>query len=265
MTSLRIALANLQYPDDPRDAVERALRALPEAAHAGARIVCFPEAYVPGYPWPGRAHTWVERSFLEEAHATIARAAAQSGIGVVLGTERFVTGKRRLTALVIQPDGRIAGFQDKVQLDPSEDADYEPGSERRMFEVAGVRFGIVICHEGFRYPETTRWAARRGAQVVFHPFYDEAEPGAFQPTEYADARNTFHEKALLCRAAENTVYFAAANCAGAGSPTTSVVVRPNGQVLAYQPYGKPGLLVCDLDLSEATGLLATRQRPEALG
>ena len=32
-------------------------------------------------------------------------------------------------------------------------------------------------------------------------------------------------------------------------------------ILAYQPYGVPGLLVADLDLAEATGLLASRLKP----
>jgi predicted amidohydrolase len=39
------------------------------------------------------------------------------------------------------------------------------------------------------------------------------------------------------------------------------VVRPDGTLLAYQPYGKPGLLIADLDLTEATGLLAKRCKP----
>jgi predicted amidohydrolase len=171
-----------------------------------------------------------------------------------------VSSKPRLTVLVVRPDGELAGFQDKVQLDPSEDARYEAGSERQVFEIEGLRFGITICHEGFRYPETTRWAARRGAQVVFHPHYDEAELGAFQPTEFADPRNSFHEKAFLCRAAENSCFFAAVNCASAGSPTTSAVVRPDGTLLCYQPYGQAGLLVCEIDPSEATGLLAQRYK-----
>ena len=36
--------------------------------------------------------------------------------------------------------------------------------------------------------------------------------------------------------------------------------RPDATVLAWQPYGTPGLLVADLDLSLATGLLAARCR-----
>lgn len=262
MTTLRIALANIEIPSSPQDAVERVLRALPEAAGAGARVVCFPEAYVPGYPWGERRPGLVSPGFLDDAHASIAQAAARNDIAVVLGTERYVADRPRLTALVIQANGVVAGVQDKVQLDPSEEARYAPGCERRIFELEGVRVGVVICHEGFRYPETVRWAARRGAQLVFHPFYDEAVPGGFQPTAFADPRNTFHEKTFLCRAAENSVFFAAVNCASPGSPTTSAVVRPDGSLLAYQPYGQAGLLVCDIDTAQATGLLARRLRTE---
>lgn len=65
---------------------------------------------------------------------------------------------------------------------------------------------------------------------------------------------------MLCRAAENTCYIATVNCAGEGSPTTSAVVRPDGTVMCWQPYGKAGLLVADLDLGKGTGFLASRLR-----
>jgi predicted amidohydrolase len=77
---------------------------------------------------------------------------------------------------------------------------------------------------------------------------------------FGDPANTFHEKAMLCRAAENTCCFASVNCASEGSGTTSVVVRPDGTLQCYQPYGQEGLLVADLDLTTATGLLASRCR-----
>src|SRR5262249_3480260 len=173
---------------------------------------------------------------------------------VVLGTERVVDGRLRISALVVDRDGAIAGFQDKVQLDPSEEATYSPGGERRVFRAGDVLFGVAICHEGWRYPETVRWAARRGAHVVFHPHLHETEPGSYRPSTFADPANTFHEKAVLCRAAENTCFVATVNFASAGSPTTSAVARPDGTLLAYQPYGQAGLLVADLDTGEATGL-----------
>ena len=96
--------------------------------------------------------------------------------------------------------------------------------------------------------------------MVFHPHFHEAEPGGYRPKTFADPMNTFHEKAMLCRAAENSCYFASVNCASDGSPTTSAVVRPDGTVLAWQPYGEEGLLVADLDTAAATGLLAARCR-----
>jgi hypothetical protein len=51
------------------------------------------------------------------------------------------------------------------------------------------------------------------------------------------------------------------NCASVGSGTTSAVVRPDGTLLSCQPYGKEGLLIADIDLSAATGLLASRLKP----
>lgn len=258
--SVRIALANLEYPASPEHAVALAKDAIAEAGSRGALVVCFPECYVPGYRWPGRTVPPPDRAFLEKAWADIAAAAGHAGVAVILGTERFAGDRLLISTLVIEPDGTIAGFQDKVQLDPSEDAMYSPGSERRVFTIGPLTFGIAICHEGWRYPETVRWAARHGAQVVFHPHYHEPEPGSYRPSTFADPANTFHEKAMLCRAAENTCFMATVNCAVEGSGTTSAVVGPDGRVIAWQPYGTPGLLVADLDLSEATRLLATRLR-----
>jgi predicted amidohydrolase len=256
----RIALANIRFPSSPAESIALAAGAIEDASNQAARIVCFPECFVPGYRGIAKAVPPSDPEFLERAWSEIADAAAQAHITVVLGTERVVEGALLATALVINEDGTVAGFQDKVQIDPSEEGTYAPGSDRRLFTAGPVTFGIVICHEGWRYPETVRWAARRGAHVVFHPQFHEAEPGSYRPTTFADPANTFHEKAALCRAAENTCYFATVNFASPGSPTTSAVVRPDGTLLAFQPYGEEGLLIADIDISTATGLLAARCR-----
>lgn len=257
----RIALANVRYPANREESVRLAEQALEQAAAQGARVVCFPECYVPGYRTADRALLPPDQAFLEKAWRSIAAVAQRSNIAVVLGTERVVNGCLRATILVIAADGALAGFQDKVQLDPSEEPIYTPGDSRRVFQAGPLTFGIAICHEGWRYPETFRWAVRRGAQVIFHPQFHEAEPGSYQPSIFADPANTFHEKALLCRAAENTCYVATVNYASTGAPTTSAVINPDGTLLKYQPYGKEGLLVIDVDLTLATGLLAKRYKP----
>jgi predicted amidohydrolase len=257
----RIALANLRFPESAEDSVDAAVRAVHAAAACGAKIICFPECFVPGYRLVGRSVRPPDADFLERAWSTIAQAAGNAEIAVVLGTERVTKEGLRISALVINADGSIAGFQDKVQLDPSEDSTYAPGDSRRVFQTGPLTFGISICHEGFRYPETVRFAARQGAQIVFHPHVHVAEPGSYQPTKFGDPANTFHEKSALCRAAENTCYFATVNCASDGSGTTSAIIQPDGTLLCYQPYGEEGLLIDDIDLSAATGLLASRLRP----
>jgi predicted amidohydrolase len=264
MDPFRIALANLRFPTSPDDSIALAREAVGHASAGGARIVCFPECFVPGYRGMGTVVPPPDAKFLERAWSAIADAAAKANVAVVLGTERFVGGALVATALVINADGSIAGFQDKAQIDPSEEGTYAPGSGRRVFHAGPLTFGVSICHEGWRYPETVRWPARHGAHLVFHPHFHQAEPGSYRPTVFADPANTFHEKALLCRAAENTCYVATVNFASAGSPTTSAVVRPDGTLLVYQPYGEEGLLIADIDLSTATGLLARRFRPVSL-
>ena len=261
MNIVRIALANIPYAASPDESVSLARAAIAEASAERAAVICFPESYVPGYRSATRTAPPPDAEFLDQAWTAISHAAAEGAITVVLGTERLVDRRLLISALVINRDGTLEGFQDKVQLDPSEEGTYSAGSCRRVFQAGALTFGVTICHEGWRYPETVRWAAQRGAHVVFHPHFHEAEPGGYRPSTFADPANTFHEKAVLCRAAENTCFVASVNYASPGSPTTSAVARPDGTLLSFQPYGQRGILIADLNLTEATGLLAARLKP----
>jgi predicted amidohydrolase len=258
--AVTIALANVRPANSPDESVELACDAIRSAAKKRAAIVCFPEGYVPGYRTPDARLPPPDEAFLSRAWTEVAAAAKSAGIAVILGTERVVDATPRLTALVIDRDGKTLGFQDKVQLDPSEEWLYRPGSERHVFTAAGLTFGIAICHEGWRYPETVRWAARRGASIVFHPHFHEPSPGGYRPTIFLDPVNTFHEKAMLCRAAENAIWFASVNCAIEGSPTTSAVIDPSGRVHMWQPYGEEGLLIAPIFPELGSGYLASRCR-----
>jgi predicted amidohydrolase len=257
----RIALANIRFPKTREESVTLAEEAIAQAAVERADIICFPECFVPGYRGINKGVLPPDPVFLERAWSKIASAAAEANVAVILGTERVIDDAVLASAIVFNRDGSVAGFQDKVQVDPSEDTIYSPGCGRQVFQMDALKFGVAICHEGWRYPETVRVAVRGGAHVVFHPHFHEAAPGSYAPTSFADPANSFHEKAALCRAAENTCYFATVNYAGVESPTTSAVVRPDGTLLSYQPYGKEGLLVTDIDISTATGLLAFRYKP----
>jgi predicted amidohydrolase len=101
-----------------------ALDAIAQASIERADIICFPECFVPGYRGLGKVVPPPDAAFLERAWSVIAAAAAKAKLAVVLGTERIAGNTLFATALVINADGTIAGFQDKVQIDPSEEGTY---------------------------------------------------------------------------------------------------------------------------------------------
>lgn len=264
MAILRVSLANVRHPSSREESVSIVLEAMEAASDGGSLIVCFPECVVPGYR-VGTEGPPPDQGWLDDAWEVIDSKAADLGIGIVLGTERVEADGLRITARITNPEGGLEGFQDKVQLDPSEELIYAPGSERRLFQIGDVIFGVVICHEGWRYPETVRWAARSGAHIVFHPHVEIAGSSRHLPAGFADPGNSFHEKAALCRAAENTCYFATVNCAFPdGTSTTSAFVDPDGRLLGYQPHGEEGILSCEIDTAKATGLLAKRFKPRSV-
>jgi predicted amidohydrolase len=126
--------------------------------------------------------------------------------------------------------------------------------------VNGVKFGIAICHEGWRYPETVRWAAVRGAKIVFHP---QLTGSTRDGVRSADA--PYYEKAMMMRSRENTIYFASVNYALRFPESATSIIDPSGVCVASLPYGEEGVLVHEIDVARATGLLALRYAPDRYG
>jgi predicted amidohydrolase len=258
---LKLALANLEMVNDLRKSTKACLDAITLAAARGAELIAFPECFLPGYRDSTRPFPRSQPAKLRSAWTRIAARARDRGIAVVLGTERYSPTGLRATALVIDSTGAILGFQDKVQLDPSEDGIYEPGDQRQTFLVDGRKIGIVICHEGWRYPETVRWLANQGARLVLHLQFHGPISEDPRPLAYGALAGSFHETAVLCRAAENEIWFASVNSASENSATTSAIADPEGRLVAFHPYDASGLLYRTLDLERARASFARRLRP----
>ena len=161
MSTVRIALANVEFPATPEDSIRLAEDAIAQASTAGADVICFPECFVPGYRCMGKQVAPPDAEFLERAWSLVAKAAAKGNITVVLGTERVVNDGLRISVLVINRDGTIAGFQDKVQLDPSEEEEiYSPGSTPVPHRGADLR----NRHLSRRFPLSRNGALVRAAR-----------------------------------------------------------------------------------------------------
>jgi predicted amidohydrolase len=254
MPTMRIAVASTPLTATLEEAVPAAVAAVEEAGRQGAAIVCLPETGLPGHRVQPRPVADVSAEAIEAAVADVAAAARRAGVVAIVGAERPTPAGREIVA-VIGADGSRLGEQAKTQIDPSEEPHYVPGEGRRTFTAAGATFGIAICHEGFRYPEIARALVLAGARIVFAPHFVQTDDGSL-PTRWCDARNPYNEKALLCRALENSVYVAAANIAGPDQGSVTGIVSPAGELVTSLPSGVAGVACADIDLDRADALIA---------
>ncbi|MGH7301763.1 MAG: carbon-nitrogen hydrolase family protein [Candidatus Rokuibacteriota bacterium] len=257
-----IGLASPGIARTLEDGLDRIKRLLSEAAAQGAEIVCFPEAYLPGLRGQDFDVLPFDQAQQERALQAVAHLARTYAVATILGMERITDTGRQIVAAVIDARGQLQGYQTKNQLDPSEDRFYVPGDLRQLFEINGTKFGIAICHEGWRYPETVRWAAVRGAKIVFHPHHTGSDQTGVRPTQWGATGAPYYEKAMMMRSIENAIYFASVNYGMRFQESATSLIGPSGQCQAYLPYGQEGVLVQTLKLEEATGLLAARYAPE---
>ncbi len=260
MATVRIAVASTPLTATLDEAVPAAIAAIEEAGRQRAAIVCLPETGLPGHRGQARHVPDVTAAALDAAIGVVAAAAKRAGVVAIVGMECPTAGGREIRSIVIGANGEPLGHQTKTQIDPSEEPNYIAGSRRRVFTTAGLTFGIAICHEAFRYPEISRALALAGAQVIFVPHYVTTDDGSL-PREWCAAGNPYNEKALMCRALENTVYVATSNTAGVDQGSASCIVAPDGTLVARVDYGVVGVVAADLDLSAADAKLARRWAP----
>ncbi|PWJ53059.1 Predicted amidohydrolase [Quadrisphaera granulorum] len=238
--SLRVAVA--QSPPHPlgADLGEFAAQ-VREHALGGARLVVYPELHLFGadaYPEPDRnaaldaAAVPLDGQLVRDL-AVIAR---DAGVWLVPGSicERGPGGELFNTALVLSPRGEVSATYRKVfPWRPSEP--YAPGDRFVVADVDGVRIGLDICYDAW-FPEVTRHLAWMGAEVVLNVVKTTT---ADRPHELVLAR---------ANAIVNQVFMVSVNCAGPVGRGRSIVVDPEGEVLAEAPGDEATTLDVELDL-----------------
>ncbi|HTN39114.1 MAG TPA: carbon-nitrogen hydrolase family protein [Arachidicoccus sp.] len=259
---MKIAIASPTYPESLTDGLIQVERMLKEAAAKGAAIICFPESYIPGYPGVEFQPEKCTAEKLEWALDRVCQMATENSIAVVLPMDWYESGRLLNIAYVISRTGEPLGYQTKNQLDPTEDLFWLPGTERQLFDIDGLKFGITICHEGFRYPESVRWAATRGAQLVFHPNCTGSNIQGPHLVEWGHKNNPYYEKAQMLRAMENGIFVAGVNYTFNYPDSTSAIVDPDGNCICSQPYREAGVSMAEIDPGKANGIYAKRFKPD---
>jgi predicted amidohydrolase len=263
--TLRIGLASPRVATTREEGLATVGRFLAEAAARGAAIVCFPETYLPGYRGLGFQPPPSDQPAQERALRDVCDLARRHRVAAIMPMEWASPAGLLNLAFVVDADGAVQGYQTKNQVAPEEEPTYVPGDGRRLFVVDGVPFGVAICHEGWRYPETVRWAAMRGARVVFHPHLSGSDQDGAVPGDWGEPVAPYFENAMIARAMENAIYFASVNFALRYPETATSLIAPDGRCVAHTAYGEEALLVADLDLGTATGVYARRYAPNRYG
>lgn len=236
--SLRVCLAALKQRPSVPEGVEKLISVLHECRDRKVDIVCTPETYLPGLRGATFDLPDPDQPAMERALRDLRASCRETGVAIIAGME----------------------WQSELGITPGgESENYVPDGRRRVFTVKGVTFGITICHEGWRYPETVRWPAVRGAQIVFQPQVTGSDEGGQNPRKWGES---FYEKAMQCRAGENNVYFASVNQAMKGQNSATSLIDPQGNLIEYVPCGKEDLLIADLDIEKATRFYTSRYRSE---
>ena len=99
------------------------------------------------------------------------RLAAKHGLYIVVG---LLERDRHLVynvAVLMDPDGKIAGKYRKVCLPRGEiEAGCEPGNDYPVFATRFGKVGMMVCYDGF-FPEVARNLTSNGAEVIAWPVW----------------------------------------------------------------------------------------------
>jgi nitrilase len=280
-TTYRVAAAQAAPVFLDRDAtVAKAVRIIGEAAEGGARLIAFPETWVPGYPgWIFGAAGWEDaaskRAYAQllknavtvrgDAVRTLCDAAADHGIHVVIGVNEldddYSRGTLYNSQLFIDPDGTLAAVHRKLMPTHAERIvwGWGDGSTLHVLDTPLGRVGGLICWE--HWMPLARFALHgRGEQLHVAAWPEgsyvtelASRSYAFEGRCYvvaaspfmrlADVPDDFELRETMASAFEEGLPEGVINAGGSG------VVGPDGQWVVGPVYGREELVFADIDIA----------------
>ena len=270
-------VAVVQHPPvllDREATLVRGVELLEEAAGEGARLVSFPETWVPGYPeWLWRLRPGTDYNVTHEIHARLVEGAVdleQDGLAPLREAARrlqvtVVTGVHERegsfsratlfnTAVVIGPDGEILNRHRKlVPTNPERMVwGQGDGSGLRVVDTPAGRVGGLICWEN--YMPLARFAIfSQGPDLYVAPTWDEGEGWVQTMGHIArEGRCWVLGNGCAIKAADvpagfpdrETLYPDPEEWLNSGD---SVIVAPGGKVVAGPLHQEYGILYAEAD------------------
>jgi nitrilase len=196
---MSIKVAVIQKPPvllDRQKTIARALESIEEAVRAGASLLVFPEAYIPGYPtWIWRLKPGGDMALASELHARLRQnavdlggddlkplqeAALKHGVTIVIGLHEIDSGFSGTTlfntVVVIGPDGALLNRHRKLMPTNPERMVWGMGDATglKVVDTPAGRLGCLICWES--YMPLARYALyAQGIEIYVNPTWDNGE------------------------------------------------------------------------------------------
>jgi NAD+ synthase (glutamine-hydrolysing) len=260
---LRLALA--QVNPTVGDIEGNADRVLSWASHAsdqGAHVVAFPEMVLTGYPVEDLA---LRRSFVRASRATLedlAQRLAAAGLGELLVVVGYLDGTADAVPMLGTPAGspqnaagllyrgQVVGRYAKHHLPNygvfDEYRYFVPGKSLTVARVHGVDIATVICEDIWQEGGPVAVTREAGAGLLL----------VINGSPYERNKDDVRLDLVRRKAADAGCTLAYVNMIGGQDELVfdgdSLVVGPDGTVLARAPQFEEGCLVVDLDLPAAT-------------
>ena len=222
-----------------------------KAAGAGARLVAFPEMMLTGYPVEDLVF---RRSFVRASQRTVdelARSLVEDGLGDTVVAVGYLDadGGGQRNALAVIHQGRIVARYFKHHLPNygvfDEDRYFTPGDTLVVVRVGGIDIAMTICEDLWQAggPFAVAASARVGLVVNING------------SPYELNKDDVRLDLVARRSAEAHATVAYVNMVGAQDELVfdgdSMIVRPDGSLIARAPQFAEQLVVVDLDLPAA--------------
>ncbi|MGI4799944.1 MAG: N-carbamoyl-D-amino-acid hydrolase [Janthinobacterium lividum] len=291
-------LGPIQLAEPRAEAVGRMVRLMEHAHRRGVELVVFPElaltTFFPRHYLEDRAEAdrWFETSLPSNETAPLFEAARRYGISFHLGyAEKTPDGHHYNTAVLVGPGGEIMLKYRKVHL-PGH-ADYLPHRkvqhlEKRYFEVGDLGFpvicaplggqsvnaGLMICNDR-RWPEAWRVMGLQSVELVMLGYNTPSTNQDAAGFEAHHLRVAHSHLSIQAGAYQNSTFAVATAKAGTEDGCelfgNSIIVNPQGEIMAEATSWSDELITADCDLDRCTLGRTTifafdrHRRPEAYG
>jgi len=211
------------------------LEQLEAASEKNIDIFITPECWLDGYASPDEASTPEKlRTIAQDLESSpilkrVSEEASKRNMYICFGFTSLEDGEIYNAAGLWGRDGKRIGVYHKTHLQ-THDLQYSFGEELPVWPTEYGPMGIMICADR-RWPETARTLRVKGAKLILNPTYG-----------MCHAEN---EMWMRTRGYENQCFIAFTH------PKVGLVVGPKGKIEGKEENEAPGVLICDIDLSEA--------------